>query len=150
MNTDQFFVELFEYSRNMNQLIIDASLNTTEKSLSKTSKLFSHILNAHHIWNTRIQGVSTDIGVWQIQEVETWSTIDEMNFDDSINLIKSGNLDSKISYKNSKGQSFENSIHDILFHVINHSNYHRAQIAVDFRENGMQPISTDYIFQKRK
>ena len=51
---------------------------------------------------------------------------------------------------NSKGETFSNKIKDILFHIINHSTYHRAQIATDLKQNGIEPINTDYIFYKRK
>lgn len=58
-------------------------------------------------------------------------------------------LKKKISYKNSRGERFENSVRDILFHVINHSTYHRGQIATDCKLHGMTPLATDYIFYKR-
>ena len=56
----------------------------------------------------------------------------------------------KIIYKNSKGIEFSNTVQDVIFHVINHSTYHRAQIASDLKANGIEPINTDYIFYKRK
>ena len=48
-----------------------------------------------------------------------------------------------------KGNLFENKIDDILFHIINHSTYHRGQIMMLFRESGLEPIFSDYIFHKR-
>jgi uncharacterized damage-inducible protein DinB len=44
---------------------------------------------------------------------------------------------------------FTNTIKDILFHIINHSTNHRGQIAVDFRNNGLEPLVLDYVFYKR-
>ena len=58
-------------------------------------------------------------------------------------------LNNIILYKTTKGQAFENKTSDILFHIINHSTYHRGQIAADFRQTGTEPLSTDYIFYKR-
>ncbi|WP_209331385.1 DinB family protein [Lunatimonas salinarum] len=34
-------------------------------------------------------------------------------------------------------------------HIVNHSTYHRGQIATLFRESGLQPVVTDYIMLKR-
>ncbi|QLH28398.1 MAG: hypothetical protein HWD63_02710 [Candidatus Parvibacillus calidus] len=39
---------------------------------------------------------------------------------------------------------------DIIFHIINHSTYHRGQIAMEFRQSGLEPLNTDYIFYKGK
>jgi uncharacterized damage-inducible protein DinB len=44
---------------------------------------------------------------------------------------------------------FSNTIKDILFHMINHSTHHRAQIAMDMRNNKLEPLPLDYIFYKR-
>ena len=54
-----------------------------------------------------------------------------------------------VHYTNTNGQAFDNSVRDILFNVINHSTYHRGQIAREFREYGPEPLVTDYIFYKR-
>ncbi len=45
--------------------------------------------------------------------------------------------------------AFTNVIQDVLFHFINHSTYHRGQIAIQMKEAGLEPIATDYIFFKR-
>ena len=72
-----------------------------------------------------------------------------MNYEHSLHILDKFDLTATMSYTNSKGQTFSNSIRDILFHVINHSTYHRAQIATEFKQNGLEPLVTDYIFYKR-
>lgn len=54
-----------------------------------------------------------------------------------------------IGYKTSKGDAFQNTVKDILFHIINHSTYHRGQIAANCKEYGIEPLMSDYIFYKR-
>jgi len=54
-------------------------------------------------------------------------------------------LSSIIEYQNSNQQRFKNSLEDILIHLFNHGTYHRAQIAMDLRQHGLEPIKTDYI-----
>lgn len=61
----------------------------------------------------------------------------------------SGNFPRLIRYRNSNGEQFDNSIADILTHVINHSSYHRGQIFKMLRQKGEEPINTDYITYAR-
>ena len=58
-------------------------------------------------------------------------------------------FDKRIAYENSEGKQFINTFKDILFHVINHSTYHRGQIALEFRNNTIEPLASDYILYKR-
>jgi uncharacterized damage-inducible protein DinB len=73
---------------------------------------------------------------------------DKRNFESSIFILDSFELAQTIQYSNSKGQPFKNSAGDILFQVINHSTYHRGQIATEFRQSGLEPLLTDYIYYK--
>jgi uncharacterized damage-inducible protein DinB len=54
-----------------------------------------------------------------------------------------------LDYENSEDRLFTNTLKDMLFHIINHSTHHRAQISVDFRTNGIEPLNLDYILYKR-
>ena len=54
------------------------------------------------------------------------------------------------AYKNLKGDPFEDRIEDTLFHVVNHSTYHRGQIITMLREAGVaKVVSTDLIHYLR-
>ena len=103
-------------------------------------KLFSHILNAHEIWNARIQGRENRYGVWDLQNPENFVSIIETNLENSYSIIESLSLEEVVQHPKGRGQKRS----DVLFHVINHSTYHRGQIAMDFRKNGIEPIATDY------
>ena len=63
--------------------------------------------------------------------------------------LNDGDLDRKIEYVNTKGEKYLNAIEDITMHVINHSTYHRAQIAQKVKILGGNPAVTDYIFFQR-
>ena len=75
--------------------------------------------------------------------------IDKANYENSLLILDKFDLNEVMNYKTSNGLAFNNSIHDTLLHVINHSTYHRGQIASDFRQNGLEPLVSDYIFYKR-
>lgn len=145
----QFFKELFEYSHHFNQKLGDVFNDNPDKTSEKAIKLYNHILNAHQIWNNRIEPKQTAFGVWEIHNVQNLKNIDEKNYEHSLFIIDKFDLNDTVNYTNTKGQTFSNSIRDILFHVINHSTYHRGQIATDFKQNGLDPLITDYIFYKR-
>lgn len=75
--------------------------------------------------------------------------IDRINYEHSLLILGDSDLDKTIHYTNTREQVFNNSIRDILFHIINHSTYHRGQIATEFRQNGLDPLVTDFIVYKR-
>ncbi|MDO8549036.1 MAG: DinB family protein [Ignavibacteria bacterium] len=58
-------------------------------------------------------------------------------------------LTSIIKYRNTKGDEYQNRLSDIITHVINHSSYHRGQIALLVRNAGGIPAVTDYIAYRR-
>ncbi len=107
------------------------------------------MLNAHHIWNHRIANKAPLFAVWQDQPVETMLQSELINYRSSEAILEDYALDHPILYANSQGQQFESNVQDVLFHIINHTTYHRAQIASDFKLNGLAPLLTDYIHYKR-
>ena len=145
----QFFKELFEYAHHFNQKLCDVFNDNPHKGFEKALKLYNHILNAQQIWNNRIQPKQPSFGVWEIHLVPNLKGIDKANYEQTLLILDKFDLNDNVSYTNTKGQTFNNSIHDILFHAINHSTYHRGQIATELRQNGLEPLNTDYIFYKR-
>ena len=114
----------------------------------KTISLINHTLNAQQIWNARISGETT-FEVWQINPFDTLEEINHQNFLKSIAIVQNADLEKTIEYQNSRGTKFENTVFDMLFHAINHSTYHRGQINSLLKQNGLEPVLTDYIFYKR-
>ena len=58
-------------------------------------------------------------------------------------------FESLISYKDSKGNLYQNPVNEIITHLINHSSYHRAQINSLFRQNNYEPVVVDFIAYTR-
>lgn len=144
-----FFNQVFDYNFYCNKKFIETC--AAMKQVPESSiRLFSHILNAHHIWNRRILNKPPEFEVWQIHELSSWGDIHYENQRTSFEIItNSDDFDRRIDYENTEGRLFSNSLQDILFHIINHSTHHRAQIATDFRNNKLEPLTLDYIFYKR-
>jgi len=141
-------IDLFEYTYHFNIEMIKVISENRELVDDKTISLINHTLNAQQIWNARILGEET-FEVWQINRFESLVEINHGNFLKSIDIINNLDLDTKIEYQNSRGTKFENTIFEMLFHAVNHSTYHRGQINSLFKQNGITPVLTDYIFYKR-
>lgn len=141
-------IDLFEYTYHFNIEMIKVISENRELVDDKTISLINHTLNAQQIWNARILGETT-FEVWQINPFESLIEINHENFLKSIDIINNLDLDTKIEYQNSRGTKFENTIFEMLFHAVNHSTYHRGQINSLFKQNGITPVLTDYIFYKR-
>jgi uncharacterized damage-inducible protein DinB len=50
-----------------------------------------------------------------------------------------------IEYRTLAGQSYRNSLADLVRHVVNHSTYHRGQAATQLRQLQVVPPSTDFV-----
>lgn len=142
------FYDLLEYNFHFNQLLIENFLENNWAWTEKGRSLLNHILNAHQIWNRRILGQKT-VEVWQINSDDVLLEINSKNYKDTLEILDRKDLAEIVSYKNSSGQEFGNTIQQVIFHFLNLSTYHRGQIAMLMKEGGLNPINTDYIFYKR-
>lgn len=142
------FPELLKYNRRANQVLIEVFVST-EKELPKAELLFSHILNAQHIWISRINNQLPIFGVWDIQPKDKFGELEEEHYEGFQKILKLSDLFLPVSYKNSLGE-FTNTVSEMLFHTFNHSTYHRGQIASIFKANDITPPITDFIYLKRK
>lgn len=143
------FKELFEYNHQMNQKILAAFDAHAGQVSEQAFRLMNHILNAQHIWNNRIEKQEEPYKVWQIHSPERLRAIDTANYHRTLEILRTVDFDRSVQYVNSQGNAYQNQVRDILFHAVNHSTYHRAQIATEFRRSGLEPLNTDYIAYKR-
>ena len=126
-----------------------------KSSFPSIAKTVLHIWDAQHIWVKRMQGAN----------LTKWPSASfKGSKDDSLNgLLDSSSelssfllsktksfLSTSYPYKNMKGEPFENTYEDTLFHVVNHGTYHRGQIITMLREAGLRQLpSTDLIHYLR-
>ncbi len=139
---------LLKYTAVADQRVIEAM--TAASPSDRALYLFSHVLNAQHIWARRALGEPPLYGVSEIHPAAQFPTMSSANISDLWRVRTTVPGDRIIRYTTSHGESFENTAEDILYHVINHSTYHRAQIATDLRQSGIEPPVTDYIILKRQ
>jgi uncharacterized damage-inducible protein DinB len=142
-------LDLLNYTSIADRIIINTFLKAA-KPMPQAEHLFSHLLNTQHIWATRILGEPTSRDRFDVHPVTEFEAMQFENMKVLLDIYHTRDLSSTVIYSNSSGENFVNVLHDILLHVANHSTYHRAQIASQFKANGIEPPVTDYIFLKRE
>lgn len=144
MITD-FFLDKFEYDFRCNQRWIE-TLKKHEDTLSDfVVKSFSHIINVHHIWIHRVLEQDIESHTWDMLPIEFWEKLTQENHAKTIDFLEKQELTQKVHYTSEEGVHFEQEIIDILYHILNHSNYHRAQISRELRLLQIQPPAFNFI-----
>lgn len=147
-----FFLDLYEYNEWANNELLK---KITEKaSNDKILKLLSHIIAAQEVWLGRILNVdyenSTIWPEYSLEECKVKIPESSEEWKEFVETLDEDHFEEVHYYKNSKGITYQNKLIEILFHVINHSNYHRAQINQILSASKEQPAVIDYIFYKRE
>ena len=146
------FIHLFKYNDWATRATAN-SLKGLEKKDERIGELLSHIVAGQKLWLGRILKRGVVVSPWDeipVQECISQSTSVTAEW---INLLESytdKELDKRIEYMNTKGEKHVNTFRDIVMQVINHSTYHRAQIAQKVRSLGGIPAVTDYIVYQRR
>ncbi|MBC7744182.1 MAG: damage-inducible protein DinB [Flavobacterium sp.] len=149
LNLFDMIAELIRYSQTADQKIIEI-FDQSDKQMPEAEKVFSHVLNAQHIWMKRIIYEHTSYFAWQIHDRKLFERIHLENFLLIVKIFKEVNPEENIMYQNSLGLKYTCKVSDIFVHVVNHSTYHRGQIATLFKSAGIMPPVTDYIILKRE
>ena len=124
-----------------------ASFRAVGTPPARSLKLMAHIIGAEHVWQARLLPREPPLPVWPELTVERCDEQVRGLSGDWRNFLAGGSgvLERTIAYKNSKGESWNSLVRDILTHVFMHSAYHRGQIAADIRQAGHVPAYTDFI-----
>jgi uncharacterized damage-inducible protein DinB len=142
---------MFKHVHWANQRILETLQNSEVHKQANT--LFSHILHAENVWFTRLIGRdSSRLPIWAEVSLESCVEMvyqNHQNYSEFLSKLSHSDLDREVSYKNSKGTEFQNTIREILTHVALHGHYHRGQINQLLRIADIEPINVDFITFKR-
>ena len=138
---------LIKYTRWANSQVLEEMLSHVDVP-PKVVSWMAHNLAAEHLWLDRMTNESHKFLVWpdwklyecleQQQELEhRWTKFFE-NMTDA-------DLERKVSYTNSQGKEFTNTVSEILTHLALHAPHHRGQINAELRAEGYDPPYIDYI-----
>lgn len=140
--------QLIKYTEVADFKFIEIFANVGRK-LPEAEKLFSHILNAQHIWVSRLNNEIPLYDRFHLHPVEYFESLHRANISE-LHTLAAADLSFTVKYKTAQAGDFESSALDIMYHIVNHSTYHRAQVATQFRLNGIEPPATDFILLKRQ
>jgi uncharacterized damage-inducible protein DinB len=152
VNVADYLRRQFAYDEWANREVLNAiraASGTNQRSL----QLMSHILAAELVWLERLKQQPQSVPVWpepDLAQCEAQAARLGEQWLEFLDLITAGDVSQSISYKNTKGEQWTNTIVDILTHVVMHSAYHRGQIASHMRANGQTPAYTDFIHGVRQ
>lgn len=144
----EHYQKMFAYNGWANNLFLDC-LAQPGIANAKSFLLMSHILTAEEVWHCRLAGLKAPLeNLWKEYSLEELQQkMEERNnaWETFLEDCGSAGLAASVHYRNTKGQTYATPVSDVLNHVINHSTYHRAQIASLLRLESVDPPVTDYI-----
>jgi uncharacterized damage-inducible protein DinB len=130
-----------------------AGLRTSRGASARPRQLLAHILAADRLWLERIRKQAQSLPVWpdfSLDQCEEQIADLASLWPEFFGQLSLAELSGKITYKNSKGETWSSTVEDVLTHVVLHSAYHRGQIAAQMRAAGEQPAYTDFIQAARQ
>jgi uncharacterized damage-inducible protein DinB len=115
----------------------------------------AHIVSAEWIWLARWRGDSPT-GAPESWNLATragiraeWERI-ERDREAFLVGLDDGALSGSVAYRSMRGEPFAQPLGQLLRHVINHSTYHRGQVASQLRQLGVAVPATDLVLYYRE
>ena len=149
--------QLFSYTSWANALMLRAAEAlpteqfeaTVASSFPSVGASLGHIVGAEWIWLRRWLGESPPAPGWagkpKLAELKAQLAAVEAERSRYLNGLSEADLDRLVSYRNLAGQEYANRLSDLIRHVVNHSTYHRGQVATQLRQLGQTPPNTDFV-----
>ncbi|MGG1688938.1 DinB family protein [Heyndrickxia ginsengihumi] len=111
------------------------------------AETFGHIISVDYVWLSRINKEKpSKIQKWTFQTVaEVEKALSELKMKYKLMFQKEDDITRMVSYKNTKGELFTQTLFELIQHIVNHGTYHRGNLAAMIRQLGYQGTSTDYI-----
>ncbi|GJM28430.1 MAG: protein DinB [Cyclobacteriaceae bacterium] len=145
-----YFYKLFKYNQWANNGLCRHLMALANEPI-EVKKRMSHIVAAEEIWYGRI--VPLDFQHLAVFDIQPWDILEPRLTASAqrwLDLVENtGDFEKVINYQNLSGRAFTSTMSDIMIHITNHGTYHRGQIATLLRQNGLEPLPTDYIIYSR-
>jgi uncharacterized damage-inducible protein DinB len=149
---------LFDYNRWANVAIFEALAGIPADAYSRDLQsshgglhgTLSHLVGAEKIWLSRWVGrpeprliePSEFPALRELREL--WEEVDR-DRDGFLGTFDDQRLQETLTMSTTSGKTFAHAYWQMFQHLVNHSSYHRGQIAGMMRQLGFQPPATDLI-----
>jgi uncharacterized damage-inducible protein DinB len=146
----EYFLKLYQFNVWANNRVIHC-LQRQQIEDEKILTLMGHIVAAQFLWLHRILALpAPDVKLWGMYSLPQLATMAEEAGKKWLHFVESEtNFNRALTYTNYVGDPYTNNVEMIMIHLVNHSSYHRAQIAMLLRQKGFEPINTDFITYDR-
>jgi uncharacterized damage-inducible protein DinB len=146
----KYFLKLYNYNYWSNKRVL-GTIQKQDVSDAKILQLMGHVLAAQYLWLHRIKGLpAPDVKLWGEYSLDTLLKMAEDVGKQWLDFVEStDNFDRELTYRNYTNDPYTNNVENIMIHLVNHSSYHRAQVALLMRQQGFEPINTDFITYDR-
>ena len=136
---------MFAFDNQSNERFIQAHYEQNHDKLERVRALMCHIMNVHHIWISRVLDRPVESEDWDDLPFHAWSDLNEDNHRLTLFALEQLDVQARVSYVTSEGESMNKSVGEILSHILWHSNYHRAQINLLLRQADLEPLECNLI-----
>jgi uncharacterized damage-inducible protein DinB len=156
--TIQEALELFAYNAWANGRVFDAAEALTADQVGATASssfpsvrgTLGHLVSGEWVWLRRWQGESPSvIPEWadgsSLAELRSRLAAVQAERDGYFASMKDTDLARVVEYRNIAGEAHAEPLAGLVRHVVNHSTYHRGQVATQLRQLGVTPPGTDLV-----
>lgn len=153
---------LYDYNRWANNRFLDATSGLTDEEFTRdlqssfpsVQATLEHILQAEWIWLERWHGASpVEIPPWDTRTHTSlrteWSVIEDRQRE-YVGSLTDDRLMGRIDYRTFASQPFSQPLWQLMRHVVNHSTYHRGQVATMLRQLGKSVPVSDLVAYYRE
>jgi uncharacterized damage-inducible protein DinB len=141
-----YFQKLFDFDYWATERLL-TSLEATASPAEEAVLKMNHVLSAKEVWMGRLLGTPFN----HLNQTMTAAQRRSLNETQRTRMkaylsqLPESRLSERAAYTNLQGKPFETVLSDIFAHMVNHSSYHRGQIASLIKKSGGDPAGTDYI-----
>lgn len=149
---------LFAYNRWANLRFLDALGALSDEDLGRNlggsfpnvAATLVHLMGAEWVWQRRWAGESPTsfpdaTTLNSVAAVHArWETVwaEQQAF---LASLDESALLAPVAYRTFDGTAFEQPLHELIRHLVNHATYHRGQLTMLLRQLGRTPPSTDLV-----
>jgi len=141
---------LFEYDRWANARMFEAVDALTDEQFASVRETLVHIVGVEWIWFQRCNGANPrSTPDWMDNPtrnvLRTQLRAIERDWQEYAGALRDEDLPRVIEYVRLAGEPGSRMLVHLLQHVVNHSTYHRGQVATRIRQAGGTPVETDFL-----
>lgn len=143
----EYFINLFHYNEWANKQVF-VRLPEVIDSEPSILLLFSHVVMVERLWLGRIEQSNETFPIWEpipLPELIRHVNLSAKSWGDFLASLTEEQFKRQVSYVNTKGVAYQNSILEIATQTAHHGTHHRGQIVSSIRRLGVEPPVLDYI-----